>query len=93
MAHNTRDKGKKRDDTADIVADIWGVSTRYVRAIRSGDRDNDEILCTITDYLEGKSKLIEEIKARIPVEHTIKGRRYKPPKDTNRGDLGGHITK
>ena len=93
MSDNTIHKGRKHDDTAEIIADIWGVKSDYIRKIRNGDRDNDEILCSITDYLEGKSKLIEEIKARIPVEHTIKGRRYKPPKDTNRGDLGGHITK
>ena len=88
MVHNTMDKGRKRDDAADIVADIWGVSPRYVRAIRNGDRDNDEILCTITDYLEGKSKLIEEIKARIPVEERIKGKRHvhkPPPNDTQKG--------
>lgn len=91
MADNTSNKGRKRDDAAEIVADIWGVSPRYVRAIRAGDRDNDEIFLTLMDYLEGKNKLIEEIRQRIPLENRIKGKRYIPPNDSNKGDPMGHI--
>lgn len=93
MGSKTRDTDRKRDETAFVVADIWGVKPDYIRKIRNGERENDEILCTITDYLEGKTKLIEEIKSRIPVEYKIKGRRYVPQNDNNKGDSGGHISK
>ena len=53
---------KKRDDICNKVALIHGVSPRYVRMIRTGDRDNEAILTTIMDFVEGERKLMEEVK-------------------------------
>jgi len=52
-----------RDDTARIVADIHGVSIRYVQMIRDGERENEAIMETLVEYRLGKTKLIKTLTA------------------------------
>jgi hypothetical protein len=66
MGKTTR-KVKLRDDTARIVADIHGVSTSLVQKVRSGERENDEIMNTLVEYQTGKTALIKHLEALIPV--------------------------
>jgi hypothetical protein len=61
------DKIKWRDDTARIVAKIHGVSQRYVIMVRNGERENEEILQTLVDFEQGKSKLIQELIRMVPL--------------------------
>jgi hypothetical protein len=60
-------KAKLRDDTARIVAEIHGVSTRYVTMIRNGERENEEIMATLVDYSLGKNKLIKHLENLVQV--------------------------
>jgi hypothetical protein len=60
-------KVKKRDDTARIVAQIHGVSARYVDMVRKGERENEAILATLVDYQTGKTKLIKHLIDLVPI--------------------------
>src|SRR5438045_2336570 len=68
MANKTSNVNKKRDDLASTVAELHGVSPDYVRKVRRGERENEEIMATIMDVLKGKNKLIQEVKRLIPLE-------------------------
>lgn len=61
-------KDKQRDDTARIVAQIHGVSTSYVQKVRSGERENEDIMATLVDYAVGKNKLIRDLRSLIPLK-------------------------
>lgn len=63
----TISKKRLRDDTARIVADIYEVSPDYVRRVRNGTRNNEEILATLIDLRQEKTKLIKHIESLIPV--------------------------
>lgn len=65
-------KTKKRDQTARIVADIHGVTPRYVRMVRNGDYDNDDIYATLMDYEQENSKLIQALKKLVPIQPNSK---------------------
>jgi hypothetical protein len=56
-----------KDDTTRVVADIHGVSDRYVRMVRAGDREDEEILSTSIEYQQGKSRLIQHLKKLVSV--------------------------
>jgi hypothetical protein len=58
-------KVPKGDDTAVLVADMYGVSPRYVRMVICGDRINANILETYMQLKEGKSLLIEAVKQSV----------------------------
>jgi hypothetical protein len=60
-------KARKRDEIAKVVADIHGVSPRYVNMVRNGERENEEILATLVDYQQNKSKLIQTLKELVPL--------------------------
>ena len=61
-------RGKKRDEVARIVADIHGVSPRYVRMVRNGERKNDEIMATLVDFRQEQSKLIQHLRKLVPIK-------------------------
>lgn len=63
---NNQTNNTKRDDTAAIVASIYGVTADYVRKVRRGDRTNDEILSAYMDFKDGKRCLTEAIKQLVP---------------------------
>jgi hypothetical protein len=65
MGKTTR-KVKLRDDTVRIIAEIHGVSPRYVNMVRNGERENDNIMATLIDYQIGKNKLIKHLEELIP---------------------------
>ena len=70
MASKASKKGAKRkkpDEISQIVAKIHGVTPRYVRMVRSGEKNNPEILATIVEYLQGKNQLLERIKEMVPL--------------------------
>lgn len=63
----TKKTGRQLDDTTTIVADIHGVSPVYVRKVRAGDRDSEEIISTCISYQQGKSKLIQHLKKLVNI--------------------------
>jgi len=69
---NSYKPSRKRDDLATIVADIHGVTADYVRKVRNGERENEEILATYMDILEGKTALIEAVKKTVPIHDNKK---------------------
>lgn len=82
MAGKKGVKHNYRDDIANIVAELHQVTPDYVRKIRRGEKENEEIMATIMDVHEAKNNLIKEVKRLIPVEKL-------PPKrpKTTLGDL------
>lgn len=57
---------KRNDETARVVAGMYGVSERYVRMVMDGERDNDEILAACIEYKNGKNLLVEAVRSMIP---------------------------
>jgi hypothetical protein len=53
---------QQRDETAAIVAEIFGFTPRYVRLVMNGDRENREVLMATIEYRQGKNLLVEEIR-------------------------------
>lgn len=69
MAENTNKqalKQKKNDETATVIAGLYGVSAAYVRMVMAGDRENEEILAACIEYKNGKNILVETVKSLIP---------------------------
>jgi hypothetical protein len=60
-------KPQKRDDTASVVASIFGKTDRLVRMVIQGQVENPAILEAAITYKEGKTKLIQEIERLIPI--------------------------
>jgi hypothetical protein len=58
----------KRSSISRIVADIHGVSTRYVNMIRNGERENEEIMATLVEYRQAHRKLIENLEKLVPIK-------------------------
>lgn len=48
------------------VAEMHGVTPRYVYYILAGKKENDKIFATYMDMLEGTNTLVEEVKKLIP---------------------------
>lgn len=67
MGYNS-ETDEKRDDVARIVANIHGVSPRHVRMVRNGERKNDDILATLLEFRQGQKKLMEYLRALVPVK-------------------------
>lgn len=57
---------KKNDETASVIAGIYGVSARYVRMVMAGTREDEEILAACIEYKAGKNLLLETIKEMVP---------------------------
>jgi hypothetical protein len=62
-----RKSSRKRDDVAQVVAKIHGVSPQYVNMIRSGERESDEIMATLVEYSLGKSRLIKSLEELVQI--------------------------
>jgi hypothetical protein len=58
---------KKPDEVAAVIADIWGVSPRFVRMVREGECKNEDIMDAIVTYEIGKQKLIDQVRQLVPV--------------------------
>jgi ribosomal protein L10 len=63
----TRNSGKLRDDTARIVAEIHGVSVRYVQMVRNGEREDEDIMATLVEFQLGKNNLIKHLTELVPL--------------------------
>jgi hypothetical protein len=63
---NIIDKSKY-DDTAEVIAAIHNVSSRYVRMVMEGERNNREILISTVEYRQAKKELIRTIQSYVPV--------------------------
>jgi hypothetical protein len=59
-------KGKKRDETAAIIAGIFNLTPRQVRNVLNGDSENEKVLTAAIIYKEGKNRLIQEIEQLVP---------------------------
>jgi hypothetical protein len=57
----------RRDNTAEIVAGIHGVTADYVRKVRNGERENEAIMATLVDFNIGKSNLIKHLEQLVPL--------------------------
>ena len=68
---------KKPDDICRKVALIHGVSPRYVRMIRDGERENEFIFTTVMDFVEGEKKLFEDVKM-LAEQDRVKAQMCKP---------------
>jgi flavorubredoxin len=55
-------ENKKRDDTATIVADIYGVTASYVRLVVNGKRKNGVILESYNTLREQKQAIVNDLK-------------------------------
>jgi len=64
---NTKVKRRKRDDIAQVVADITGKTPRYVNMVRDGDRSNEVVEMIAVEYHLGKNKLIKHLESLIPL--------------------------
>ncbi len=51
----------------DRVADMKGVSKRYIYMVLSGDREDEEILTCYMTLLEGANNLLEQVKTAVPL--------------------------
>jgi hypothetical protein len=54
-----------RDETASVVASIFGLSARAVRMVISGETSNDKVMEAVMMYKEGKADLIQKIKSKL----------------------------
>lgn len=57
---------KKRTETAAVIAELSGYSSRHVRLVMNGRAENDDILNATILYEQEKNKLIQKIKELIP---------------------------
>ena len=62
----------KRSSITRIVADIHGVSARYVNMVRNGERENEAIMETLVEYRQAHSKLIEHLEKLVPIKSNKK---------------------
>ena len=58
-------KGKTRDYSLSIVAEMFGVTTRYVAMIRDGKRNNKEILQTYNRIKKETGAIVNSAKVSI----------------------------
>lgn len=57
-----------RRDVVALVAEVHGVSPRYVRMVRDGERTNEEILATYMEIVEQDNLLLQAVKKAVPFE-------------------------
>jgi hypothetical protein len=60
-----RNRRKKRNETAAVIASISSYSKRYVQMVMNGDRENDQILIATILYEQEKNKLIRKVKELV----------------------------
>jgi hypothetical protein len=89
MGLKPRKKRRKPDWVSVDTAKIHQVTPRYVNEIRSGTKNNEQILTTVMDLIEGHeklvNKLIEEVKRVVPIQD-------KHPPKRKPGKLGDYET-
>lgn len=61
-------KVKSRDEITRIVAEIHGVTERYVRMVRNGERYNEAIAASLVEYEVGRTELIKHIESLVPLK-------------------------
>lgn len=54
-----------RKDVVSLVAQVHGVSPRYVRYIINGERENEEIMATYMEIVEQDNLLVQNVKNAI----------------------------
>lgn len=59
---------RKPDDIAQVVADITGVTPRYVNMVRDGDRNNELVETIAIEYHLGKNNLIKYLETLVPLD-------------------------
>jgi len=64
----TANRVKMRDDVARIVAKMHGVTPQYVRMVRRGERENDDIMASLVDFQVAKNKLIRHLEKLVPIK-------------------------
>lgn len=57
----------KRRDVPSLVAQIHGVSVRYVRYVLSGERDNPAIMATYMEIVEQDNLLLAAVRQAVPL--------------------------
>lgn len=57
----------KRRDVASLVAQIHGVTPRYVRMVMNGERENEAIVETYMEIVEQDNLLLENIRKAVPL--------------------------
>lgn len=55
---------KRRDYSTKIIAKIHGVSESLVRKVKSGDRNNEDVLDTTIEYKQGEQMLISNLRKK-----------------------------
>jgi hypothetical protein len=55
----------ERDETAQVVADLFGVTADYVRKVLRGERQNDMIIKICYQYKTEKSRLLNQLKKAL----------------------------
>jgi len=63
----TSTKRRSPDDIAQVVADITGVTPRYVNMVRDGDRSNELVEMIVVEYHLGKNNLIKYLETLVPL--------------------------
>jgi hypothetical protein len=66
-----------RDDMCRTIAQIHGVSPRYVRMVRNGERENEAIAASLVDYNIGRNNLIKHLEKLVPVTSNSRNGRKK----------------
>jgi hypothetical protein len=64
-AKKTPVKVSKKDETAQLIAQLLDLSPDYVRKVARGDRNNKQILLLYQHYQRGKRKLIIELQKMV----------------------------
>lgn len=66
------EKNNKREafkaSLAQKTARIARVSTRYVRMVINGDRENQQVMSVYMQLLEGENKLLAQVKELVPFD-------------------------
>lgn len=62
--------GQRREHVSTIVADIEGVSPRYVRMVKNGDRNDDDVMDTLLGYQQRHKKLVNYLKTLRQIERS-----------------------
>lgn len=60
-------KQVKRRDVARLVAQVHGVTPRYVRMVMNGERENEAIMDTFMEIVEQDNMLLEAIQKAAPI--------------------------
>lgn len=62
----TLKKAIRRRDVARLVAEIHGVTPRYVRMVINCERDNDAIVETYMEIVEQDNALLDAVRKAVP---------------------------